>query len=103
MFMFPMTRGGGEFTNRFVARAEQLPFKTEAFDLVLSKNILELTIYQQDQRAIFLEIYRVLKIGGFYLADEGYDYRFSFDKHKPVEGFQIIECPWMLIYKKQKI
>jgi SAM-dependent methyltransferase len=49
---------------RVMSPASPIPFDDNAFDLVISANVLE---HVQDPDAVFAEIHRILKPGGFFL------------------------------------
>lgn len=90
-------RGGG--TSQVLARIEQLPFKDNQFDVVLSfGSVFDDSIYAQDQNMMMEEINRVLKSGGFYL-DSG----FGKKKFKPIVDFTLISPKsenFRYLYKK---
>jgi ubiquinone/menaquinone biosynthesis C-methylase UbiE len=78
-----------------VARIEQLPFKDESFDVVLSSAIFDNSVYEQDQALMIKEIVRVLKHGGFYLGNN------EWRRHvQPIKGFDLISDEPATVYKK---
>jgi|SRR3989338_1788338 len=62
-------RPRGEKSKALIAsRVEQLPFRNETFDVVLSAGVFDGSTYHQDQRAMLDEIRRVLKENGLFLG-----------------------------------
>jgi SAM-dependent methyltransferase len=86
---------GGHESPQIIARIEQLPFKDESFDVVLSSAIFDNSVYKQDQDIMIKEIARVLKHGGFYLGNS--EWRTNV---KPIEGFDLISKEPAAVYKK---
>lgn len=65
-----------------------LPYSDELFDYVLSKQVFDGWLYDQDvekQKAMLREIVRVLKKGGVYYAMESF--------FEPIEGLELIPDP----------
>ena len=59
---------GNKESPQVVARIEQLPFPDGSFDIILSSQVFDNTVYNQDQNLMIKEITRVLKHGGMYFA-----------------------------------
>ena len=55
-------------TPQAAARAEQLPFADDTFDLVISSRVFDDTVYEQDQSAMMTDIRRTLKVDGKYIG-----------------------------------
>ena len=51
------------------ARAERLPFADEKFDVIISYQLFDSSMYRQDQAEMINEITRVLKKGGIYVGN----------------------------------
>ncbi|OGJ02200.1 hypothetical protein A3G98_02100 [Candidatus Nomurabacteria bacterium RIFCSPLOWO2_12_FULL_37_8] len=76
-------RSGGYGSPQVAARIEQIPLKSDEFDLVLSLgNVFDQMVYDQDHDLMIREIYRVLKPKGLYLG-----YGLAKIKASPIEGF----------------
>jgi ubiquinone/menaquinone biosynthesis C-methylase UbiE len=68
-------------------RADELPFKNEEFDVVISKNFLcpyYVDKFELDTPRIISDVYRVLKPGGRYFSDNEI---FLFERNKAVPPF----------------
>lgn len=55
---------------QILARAEQLPFPDESFEIITSHGIHDPSVYDQYPDLMMKEIYRVLKPGGIYICFE---------------------------------
>jgi ubiquinone/menaquinone biosynthesis C-methylase UbiE len=75
---------GTKDSPQIIGRIEQLPFREESFDVVLSTLVFDSGIYHQDQDFMIREIARVLKHGGVYLGQE------TSNIHASLEGFNKI-------------
>lgn len=77
------------------ARIEQLPFPDDVFDIVVSGEVFDKAIYNQDHRLMLEEVRRVLKPGGIW-AGSGESIKAS------VEGLTLISDPkdFVSIYRK---
>jgi ubiquinone/menaquinone biosynthesis C-methylase UbiE len=59
---------GSKESPQVIARIEELPFKDESFDVILSSQVFSENFYNQDHHLMIKEIGRVLKSGGIYVA-----------------------------------
>ena len=63
--MFPR---GSNNDSQVLARAEQLPFPNNSFDVITSRGMFDFRVYNQNPELMMNEIHRVLKKGGIYVA-----------------------------------
>lgn len=77
------------------ARIERLPFGDETFQTVISTSVFDDSVYEQDWKQMFDEIYRVLKSGGLYISVG--------DAHEhsiPKEKFETTDTAGIIYIKK---
>ncbi len=85
---------GNRDSPQVIARAEQLPFADQSFDVIFSVGAFDQEIYNQDQLLMMQEIARVLKHGGIFVA-------FADFIPAEVEGLNLIESDRpKSVYKK---
>ena len=82
------------------ARIEQLPFKDAVFDAVVSSQVFDHSVYEQDFARMMSEISRVLRTGGIYIGNTE---RIPLPE-APYPGLELVSDPkerfWYVIFKK---
>lgn len=82
-----------------IARIEKLPFADESFDVIISNQLFDNAVYDQDQDIMMREIARILKSGGIYIGT-GEEIIGALQ----IEGFNLVSNPsdknYKVVYKK---